>query len=311
VNAVRAAWSNASFLVYVGGLTILFGTLAFLDTQSEGHGHAGFVLWSALILVVVGLLAFIALGTGHPVTAGLLALSTVAAVVVFLGSLFDWFGWLPDNSEPGFRGFHFWLLVLELVTVLAALVALAIFRFPLLVFAAAAAGWFFTTDLLSNGGDWSAIVTIIYGVVIFLVALLVDAGESRPFGLWLHVVAGATIGGGLLWFFHDGDWEWILIAAVALAYIALGDRLLRSSWAVLGAWGALQATAHFAAKWSEITAPLFYLFPFSLELDSYDERHEHAWAGPLLFGAVGLTFIGIALFLARRRREVIPAAELL
>jgi hypothetical protein len=289
----------------------LFATVAFLDTQSEGHGHAGLVLWSALALAVVGVLAFIALGTGHSVTAGLLALSTVAAVVVFLGALLDWLGWLPDLEQPGFRGFHFWLLVLELTAVLAALVALAIFRFPLLVFAATGAGWYFTTDLISNGGDWSAIVTILYGLVIFLIALGVDMGESRPFGLWLHVVAGATIGGGLLWFFHEDDWEWILIAFVALIYIALGDRLLRSSWVVFGAWGALQSTAHFAAKWSEITAPLFYLFPFSIELDSYDERHAHPWAGPVLFGAVGLAFIGIALFLARRRRAVIPAAELL
>ena len=51
-----------------------------------------------------------------------------------------------------FRGFRFWLLVLELATVVAAAVALRRFRFPLLVFVVAAAIWFFVVDLISGGG---------------------------------------------------------------------------------------------------------------------------------------------------------------
>src|SRR4030095_9799170 len=49
--------------------------------------------------------------------------------------------------------------------------------------------------------------------------------ESRPYGFWLHAVAGLTIGGGLLWFFHDGTFEWILVAVVVVAYMAIGDGL--------------------------------------------------------------------------------------
>jgi hypothetical protein len=57
--------------------------------------------------------------------------------------LLDWFGWLPDLHHSGvFRGFRFWVLVLEHATVVASFVAWRIFRFPLLVFAAAASTWF-------------------------------------------------------------------------------------------------------------------------------------------------------------------------
>jgi hypothetical protein len=45
----------------------------------------------------------------------------------------------------------------------------------------------------------------------------------------MHVVAGLTIGGGLVWFFNDGDFAWILIGVAGLLYVALGDRLQRSS----------------------------------------------------------------------------------
>jgi hypothetical protein len=307
VNAVRVPWSSASFLVYLGGLTILFATFLLLNVQSEDHGAGGFVLWALLILVALAALAFLARRHGRLVTAGVLALSVVAAFVVFLGALFDWFGWLASIDNPGFKGFHVSLLLLELATVIAATAAWRGFRFPLLVFVIAVASWYFTTDLISNGGDWSAIVTIAIGLVLLVAAVAADPVPA----FWLHVSAGIAIGGGLLWFFHDSDFDWILIAIVALLYIALGDRLMRSSWAVLAAWGFLQVTTHFAEKWSDLGfLAYFFLFPF-FGGDDYRESYEHMWAGPLAYAVVGLFFIGIALFLARRRRDVIPAAELI
>jgi hypothetical protein len=314
MNPIRAPWSTAAFLVYLGGFTILFAIIELLSITSDEHGAGGFVFWSALVLAVLSALAFLSKRTGHFITAGLFALPSVAAFVVFLGAVLDWFGWLPhleDREDRIFEGFHFWWLVLELSTVVAAAVALRIFRLPLLVFVVAGSTWLFVTDLISGGGGWSAIVTIAYGLVLLAVAVSFDAGASRIYGFWLHVVSGLTIGGGLLWFFHDGDFDWILIAIAALLYIALGDRLMRSSWAVLAAWGFLQVTTHFAEKWSDLGfLAYFFLFPF-FGGDDYSESYEHMWAGPLAYAVVGLVFIGIALFLARRRRDVIPAAELL
>jgi hypothetical protein len=316
MNAIRAPWSTAAFLVYLGGLTILFAIAALLGIASDEHGAGGFVFWSAAVLAALSALAFLSKRTGHFITAGLFALSSVAAFVVFLGAVLDWFGWLPE-PDSAFGGFRFWLLVLELSAVVASIIALRIFRLPLLVFAVAATTWFFVTDLLSGGGGWSAIVTITYGVILLAVAVSFDTGGSRIYGFWLHVVSGLTIGGGLLWFFHDGDLDWILIAIAALLYVALGDRLVRSSWVVLAAWGLFQVTTHFAEKWVDVGFfaffPLsFFLFPFfGYGSEDYDETKEHMWAGPLSYAVLGLVFIGIALLIARRRRGVIPAAELI
>jgi hypothetical protein len=310
MNAVRVPWSSASFLVYLGGLTVFGAILSLLAVQADEHGAAGLVLWAALVLAVLNALAFWFRLGGHFVTAGLLALSAVAAFVVAFGALLDWFGWLPNIDEPGFNGFHFSLLLLELATVIASAVALSIFRFPLLVFALAGSAWYFTTDLLSGGGNWSAFVTLAVGLILLAIATTVDGGPSRPYGFWLHVVSGLTIGGALIWFFHEGDFDWILIAIAALLYIALGDRLMRSSWVVLGAWGLLQAASHFAEKWSDVSS---FFFPLSLlfNFGSGDDGDRHPWAGPFTFALLGFVFIGIALYLARRRRDVIPAAELL
>src|SRR5881227_4218344 len=115
MNAARVPWSHASFLVYLGGITILAAMLAFLSVESGQNGAAGLVGWSALVLGVLATLAFLARRNRRFVTAGLYALSAVAAFVVFFGALLDWFGWLPDiNNGSAFGGFRFWLLVVEL-----------------------------------------------------------------------------------------------------------------------------------------------------------------------------------------------------
>jgi hypothetical protein len=308
MNVVRVPWSSASFLVYLGGLTILFATVTLLTFQAETHGSAGTVLWAFLIFAAVYLAAFTAKARGNFVTAGLLAASTVVAFIVFLGSVLDWFGWLPDTDSGVFEGFRFWLLVLEVAAVIASAVALQIFKFPLLVLLLAGSIWFFVTDLFSGGGNWTAIVTIAVGLAFLIAGISVDDGPSRPYGFWLHVAAGLTIGGGLVWFFHDSTFDWIVIALVGFGYVAFGARLARSSWVVLGAWGILQTTGYFADKWSDIGGfffPLFYLFPFLISLGDETGDHAHNWLGPLIFAFTGAVFIGLGILYARRSRPAI------
>jgi len=100
-TALRVPWSGASFLAYLGGLTIFFATGSLLGVLANDHGAAGFVLLSLFVLAVSLVFAFTAKWNGHPVTAGLLALTTVLSVVVFVGSLLAWFGWL-DDPDPAF-----------------------------------------------------------------------------------------------------------------------------------------------------------------------------------------------------------------
>src|SRR5262245_37000090 len=128
MTAVRVPWSSASFLAYLGGLTILFATGSMLTVQADIHGSAGLVLWALIVFAAVTVLALSARQAGRFVVAGLLSLSAFASFVVFLGAVLDWVGWLPDLSEGGvFEGFRFWLVVLELAAVIASVVALRIF----------------------------------------------------------------------------------------------------------------------------------------------------------------------------------------
>jgi hypothetical protein len=293
VQAVRAPWSSSSFLLYVGGITILFATGALLGALGGDYGDAAFVGWSLLVLVALGNLAFGSRTAGRRITAGLFSVSAVVALAVFVGALEEWFGWLAHTDSP-FDGFHVSHFLIELVFVFGALAALQRFHFPLLVLVATASSWFFVTDFLSSGGDWSATVTLLFGAV----ALLVGVGADRVYGFWIHVVAGLTIGGALLQFWHTSDTDFILIGLVSLAYLLLASGLGRTSYAVLAALGLFIVTTHFVFKW-------FITFTFSF---FGEERvtHDHPWAAALSYAVYGLALMLLGLWLARRRGEAEP-----
>lgn len=274
-------------MLYAGGLTIFVATLTLLGTLGNNYGNAAFVGWSALVLAVVGDLAITFRVVRRPLAAGLFALSAVVALAVFVGALEEWAGWLAHTDSP-FAGFHLDHFAIELTLLAGAVAARSVFRFPLLVLVSTGAAWFFVTDLLSNGGNWSAIVTLFFG----LVAMLVGLGADRVYGFWVQVVAGLTIGGALLTFWHSSDFDWIMIAIASALYILLGSGIVRSSYTVLGAFGLFLVTSHFVFKW---------FLPFRISFFSEESETTKPWAAALSYAVYGLFLMLLGMWIARRR----------
>ncbi len=304
-------WSSESFLVYAGGLIVLTAAVEALDTLAGSYGKAGFAGWAALVFGGLAAFAFGFKQAGEWLAAGVFAASTVVAWTILVGALESWFGWLPEDVSP-LRGFHVSVLAIALLGFAAAVVALRVFRFPLLVALAAFASGFFVTDLISNGGNWSAVVTLFVGLAFFVAALVVERGPSRPYGFWLHVAAGVTVGGALLWFWHESDADWALVAVAGIVYVALAVPTRRSSYAVLGAYGLYLSATYFAETWSgnEGAEAAFVAFPvgivvylFSPFFGGYDEYDGGGrdWAAPLTFAVLGFLLVVLGLVLARRR----------
>jgi len=290
VDVVKPRWTSASYLLYLGGLTVLVAAAYSLGYLSSSYGDAAYAAWALLVLVVLGALAIVLRRADRWMAAGLFALATVIAFAAFVGALETWFGWLP-HSVSFVGGFHVGLLALELLTIVTALVALGMFRFPLLSLVVALVGWYFVTDVLSNGGNWTATVTLFVGLFYLAVAAVLDRGSRRPYGFWLHVAAGLLVGGSLLYFWHSGDTGWTLVAVVGLAYIGLGALTGRSSWTVLGSFGIYAAAVHFGEKWARATISLF----------GGSATSQREWVPPIVLAAVGFLFVLLGLGLERRR----------
>ena len=289
MQPVHPRWSTWAFLVYASGLVALVALEGWWTYFGVQWSDAGFAAAALGLFAVAAAVAAWFRRTDHPVSAGVYAVVAVSAFSAFLGALWAWFGWTTSGAG-GFDGFHVSRLLLVLLAFTAAVVALRLFRFPLLVLPVVATSWYFVTDFVSNGGGWSAVVTLFFGLLVLGAGLVFDDGPSRVYGMWLHVAAGVLIGGSLLYFWHGGNVEWTLVALAAIGYILFADVTGRASWAVLGTLGLLLASGHFALEWTHLQ----FLF--------FEGGNEsvRGWVAPLVLTCLAALLVLLGLRSARR-----------
>jgi hypothetical protein len=306
VQAVaKPQWTSASYLVYAGAFVVLGAATASVSYLSTQYGAGGLAAWALLIFAVLLTVAGGLRRQGHALAAGVFAFLAVDAFGILVGSLWSWWGWLDTSSGTSvtigssvvdtssassspFSGFDVGLLSLELLIFLAAVAAVRAFRHPLPIWTATGLAWLFVTDVISNGGNWTAVVTLFIGLVYLAIGRSLDGGPRDAYGFWFHLSAGELIGGTLLYWWHAGDFRWSLICVGALVYIALARRTRRSSWAVLGSLGLVAAATHFSVEWSRTSVGFF----------GDGGEVGRPWAPMVVFAVLG--FLLVALGLARR-----------
>ena len=301
---LKPTWRSATFLEYLGTVFALGSLGAFFTVAEEEHGTWGLFGWSALALAVLVVLAVGAEGRGEPVVAGLLAFIAVFCWAVVAGSLLDGLGFelFPGGDSLFNKGLALDTILLELLVIGGAAYALNRSRSPLLVLAIAVVVWFAAMDLLEGvlggGNTATAIFAILVGLVYVLIGASYDGGGHHPYAFWLHVVGGLSVGGGILWFWHEHTWEWLLVMIVSLVYIAVARSLGRSSYAVLGATGLAGTATYFIEKWFSLGSVVPF---FSADPDDADK-----WGRPLVYLALGAVFIVLGI-LVERGRPAAPA----
>jgi hypothetical protein len=285
-NALRPRWSSASALVYLGGFVTLFATSALLGVLAGDHGDWALVGYSLLACAVALGLALALDQSGRAIAAGVLALLAVVFFATFVGSLENVLGILDadlGDYQPG-------TLVIELATIVSALVALRRFRAPLLVLPIALTLWVAVADLGSLGSweDAGAVLSVLAGAALIAVGVAVDRAEREPYGMWFHLVGGWAFGGGVFALI-DGDLGWALLGLLSLAYVAASYLLARSSYAVLGTIGILATTTYF-------TFDGFSGFEALLPFGSGEvEDPLDPWQIALSFVVVGLVIVVLGL----------------
>jgi hypothetical protein len=293
----KPSWTTSSFLIYAGGLTVLGAAFGALGYLASSYGDGTFAGWALLVLGVLYAIAHILKRRDRWLAAGIFAFAAVVAWAFFVGALWVWFGWLSASDGNGFpfHGFSVARLSLELLVLASVFDDLRRFRFPFIAAIGVVVGWLFITDLVSGGGSWSAVVTLAVG----LAYLAAGSTTTRPSAFWLHLGAGALIGGSLLYWWHSGDLEWALVAVAALLYVAVAHRSGRSSWAVLGTVGLLLAAGHFAIEWTRLGIPF-------LIAGANPSNGPRGYVPSLVFAFVGFLLVALGLAVARRRDHLQP-----
>lgn len=311
MREIKPIWTTASFLVYLGGLTVLFGglyALIYLFVQYRGGGAQ--TAWALLILVILLFVAGALRVADRWLAAGIFAFVSVIAWGLFVGTAWHWFGWLNNWHSP-FQGWSLAHLLLEFLILVVALVFRWIWRFPFIGFISAVVGWFFVTDFVSNGGTWTYIVSFVIGLFYLAAGTAID----KPSAFWLHFAGGLLVGVPIYHAFHKSDFDFAIILIVSVSYVLIAYGTKRSSWAVFAAFGFFAATIHYAGGSPSSVAG----GPFGLSgggetctstatgpiCHSIGPSGPAPWALALAFGLLGfwLVFLGL---LGRRRRAAVP-----
>jgi hypothetical protein len=289
MTAGKPVWTASSFLLYTGGLTVLGSAIAALGYLSSRYGDAAYAGWAVVVFLALNGLAYGFRLGGRWIAAGIFAFASVFAWGFFVGALWAWFGWLHPSTS--FSNFSLGRLSLELLVLAAALDAWRRFGFPFITAIAVVVAWLFVIDLISSGGTWTAIVTLLVGLIYFLAGVASRSASA----FWLQLAAGALVGGSILYWWHTSDWQWALIAVLAVVYIGLAHGTGRSSWAVLGAVGILAAATHFAVVWTRSG-----FAPFGDEGSSA----PRLWVPSAVFAFAGFLLVALGLRGASRRGDV-------
>ena len=288
---IKPNWTSSSFLVYTGGLTVLGGGLAALGYLSSRYGSGGIAGWSLLVLIALYALAHAFRVRGSLIAAGIFAFTAVIAWGVFVAFLFRWFGWLGSNQS--FKHWSWSRLALELLILAAAWDDRRRFGFPFIRLVAAVVGWFFVIDLLTSGGTFTAVVTLLVG----LAYLMWGTVHPEPSSFWLHLVGGLLIGGAIIYWAHTGDADWAGVSIAAFIFVGIAYTTHRSSWAVLGTIGFFAATIHYlVGSPTQIAEAVVGGTPPS---------SVSPWAPALAFGLLGFWLVLLGLLGRRRTRAVL------
>lgn len=283
----KPIWTSSSFLVYTGGLTVFaggIGALAYLSTRFPGAGQGA--AWTLLVLVVLYAIAHGLRRAGRPIAAGIFAFASVLAWAIFVAAVFSWWGW--NGIGASYTHWSWSRLALLLLILAAAWDDRRRFRFPLIALISAVVFWYLVISLLPAGRNLTPALTLVVG----LGYLVVGSALDRPSSFWLHFVGGALVGVPILIWCHSSDFDFAVVALMALVFVGWAYWTGRSSWAVYGTMGFFAATVHYLVG-----------SPTGIARGAVAGRVPHisAWSAPLAFGLLGFWLVLLGLLGGRRR----------
>jgi hypothetical protein len=242
---------------YFGGLLVIAACSWLLGegwvVGGPGVGLAGALLLAAAL--VFGSRSL--LRRGWRVPAGLLATAVVALVPLIVFAFQQTTGWWPDTGYGEYPDFYAWIsarwLVMEVATVVAALVALRLTRFPFLWAPLAFVAWFASMDLTPvlfgphPGSGQRAGVALAVAAAMLAGALVLDRLGRRSEAFWLYLFGLETVTGVAVYAAAEhGELGWTLTGLAGVGLIAASVPLDRRIPAVFGGLFVFAWTSHLA-----------------------------------------------------------------
>ena len=271
-SAGRPRLDLGQVALYFGALVVIAAMTWFISAWWSDFGRIGTL---AVCSAYAG--AFFLAGrslweTGrHRVAAGLLLTVTVSLTPLIVLALDRTAGLWLELDPLGFPGPTFWMhyrwFAMELATIGVGVAMARRFPFPFLMAPVSLALWYFFMDLtpvLTGDPGFTrgerASVSVVAGLVLLLIAYLVDRRTRGDFAFWLYLCGLLSFWGGLT-FPYTHNWApTVVYFGVSLLLMVLSVALERPVFLVFGALGAYFYLGHLVY----VVFADFFTFPLVL-----------------------------------------------
>lgn len=288
----QASFRPAHIIYYLGGLIAISAMTLFVTLAWEAWAGPRMLL-IALGYAAVGItLTHYFLNRQQPVPAGLTITFAVAMTPLAVYSLQHILGyWTGDYAVRDYHRYIDWRWIfMEAGTLIAASIALWIYRLPFLLFIVAVTLWYLQMDLvpfifhdLDYTWELRRLTSVVSGIVFMLLAFWIDirSGRKKDYAFWLYLVGVVTFWGGLTAMGSDSELGKFIYFCINLLLLFIGAILVRRVFAVFASIGIIIYFYHLADK----------VFQDSLLF-------------PVALAAVGLAIIFCGLYWQRHEQQI-------
>jgi hypothetical protein len=246
---------------YFGAFLVLLAYTIFIGLQWERLGHAGQTLISLFTTVVLCVIGAFLRRRSYPTAGNLLVFAGTGVVPLVVYSALNWAGVWPESPQTGeyhqfYETIHGNWVILEVVSIAAALLAIWWTRFPLISLLAAFWGWYLSMDiarLLTRAQDrrWGEpewIIGALFGTAMLALGIWLQRRRGdMEWSRWLYLFGHLALLGNLGALALDiegavGALFLLVYLAVVVASVVLQSRM----WLVFGAIGCYSYVARLA-----------------------------------------------------------------
>jgi hypothetical protein len=263
---------DAAHVLYYFGAMIIIAAMSFFMTLGwEQFGGAWICIVSCVYAAIFTAVGLKLLGRGLRVPGGLLVTVAVCVTPLAIYGLERWTGFWTDSDPGHYRDYHVWVngswILMELGTILAALLALRSVKFPFLTAPIAFSLWYLSMDLTpliygQQAFSWEhrQWVSLWFGLAMLVVSYVVDRRTKDDYSFWLYLF-GLTIFWGAMSSMDSGSQlNRFLYCLVNLGLMLLSVVLDRRVFIVFGSMGVFGYLGYLS--WDVFKDSL--LFPFAL-----------------------------------------------
>jgi hypothetical protein len=247
-SQVASSFEAAHVAYYLGAMLII-GAMGWFITNAwdnlSGFALSAIAILYAVVFGGVGFVLFQKASTKIP--GGILTAVAVCMTPMAVYGIERQLGWWPASNPGSYTRFHPYIdgswVLMEAMTILIAALALRRVRFPFITAPAAYALWYLSMDAtaLIFGTHWTfkqeCRISVVFGLVMMLVAYLLDTGSELDFAFWFYLFGLLTFTGGLSLMGDGNQLGKAIYCALHLVLMALAIILQRRAFLIFGALG--------------------------------------------------------------------------